>query len=69
MYNSIKLLLRTLKRKKLFSIINIVGLSFGFLCSTLIYLYVENEISYDQFHENGDRIYRVNQTVAPPKVN
>lgn len=62
MYTSIKLFLRTLKRKKLFSIINIVGLSIGFLCATLIYLYVENETSFDQFHEKGDRIYRVNQT-------
>lgn len=34
----------------------------GFLCATLIYLYVENEMGYDQFHEKGDRIYRINQT-------
>ncbi|MFK7952871.1 MAG: ABC transporter permease [Ekhidna sp.] len=62
MYTSIKLFLRTLKRKKLYSLINIVGLSLGFLCATLIFLYVENETSYDTFHEKGDRIYRVNQT-------
>lgn len=62
MFIAFKLFLRTLGRKKLFSIINIVGLSLGFLCSTLIYLYVENEVSYDQFHEHGNRIYRVNQT-------
>lgn len=62
MYTSVKLFFRTLKRKKLYSTINIVGLSLGFLCATLIYLYVENEMSYDQFHEKGDRIYRINQT-------
>lgn len=34
----------------------------GFFASILIYIYVQNELSYDQFHEHGDRIYRVNQT-------
>lgn len=62
MYTSIKLFLRTLSRKKLFSLINIIGLSLGFLCATLIFLYVENEMSYDKFHKNGDNIYRINQT-------
>ncbi|MEP5613730.1 MAG: ABC transporter permease [Cyclobacteriaceae bacterium] len=62
MLTPIKLFLRSIKRQKLFSFINILGLTVGFLCTTLIYLYVKNETSYDQFHENGDRIYRVNQT-------
>lgn len=62
MMTSIKLFIRTLLRKRLFSIINIVGLTIGFLCTTLIYLYVKHEVSFDDFHSNGDRIYRVNQT-------
>lgn len=62
MLNPFKLFLRTAKRQKLFSFINILGLTVGFLCTTLIYLYVDNEVSYDKFHEDGDRIYRVNQT-------
>jgi putative ABC transport system permease protein len=62
MYTPLKLFIRTLKRKKLFSFINVIGLSLGFLCATLIYLYVENEMNYDQFHENGESIYRINQT-------
>ncbi|MEP1096267.1 MAG: ABC transporter permease [Cyclobacteriaceae bacterium] len=62
MLTPLKLFLRSVRRQKLFSFINILGLTVGFLCTILIYLYVENETSYDQFHENGDRIYRVNQT-------
>lgn len=62
MLTALKLFVRTLSRKKLFSTINIVGLTIGFLCTTLIYLYVQNELNYDQFHSKGDRIYRINQT-------
>lgn len=62
MLTPLKLFLRSIKRQKLFSFINILGLTVGFLCATLIYLYVKNETSYDRFHENGDQIYRVNQT-------
>ena len=57
-----KLFLRNLKRNKLFSIVNILGLTIGFFASTLIYLYVDGELSYDTFHEKGDQIYRINQT-------
>ncbi|MEQ9404121.1 MAG: ABC transporter permease [Cyclobacteriaceae bacterium] len=62
MLTSFKVFFRTIKRNKLFSFINILGLTVGFLCTTLIYLYVRNETSYDKFHAAGDRIYRVNQT-------
>ncbi|WMN12994.1 FtsX-like permease family protein [Marivirga salinae] len=43
-------------KNKLYSIINITGLSVGVACSLLIFLYVSNELSYDEFHENT--IYR-----------
>ncbi|MEP1032601.1 ABC transporter permease [Ekhidna sp.] len=62
MLTSFKLFIRSLKRNKLFSSINILGLTIGFFASILIYMYVQNELSYDTFHENGDQIYRVNQT-------
>ena len=62
MLTSFKLFIRSLKRNKLFSLINILGLTLGFYSSILIYMYVQNELSYDTFHENGDNIYRVNQT-------
>ncbi|MFM9839383.1 MAG: ABC transporter permease, partial [Cyclobacteriaceae bacterium] len=53
---------RNLKRQKLFTFINILGLTVGIASSLLIYLYARHEFSYDRFHSNADHIYRVNQT-------
>jgi putative ABC transport system permease protein len=49
-------------RQKWFSAINLLGLSVSLTCTILIYLYVRHEFSYDKFHYNSDRLYRVNQT-------
>jgi putative ABC transport system permease protein len=51
--------LRRLSRHKLTTVINTLGLSFGILSCLVIYLYVAYEFSYDKFHAEGDRIYRV----------
>lgn len=48
-------------RHKQFTLLNVLGLSIGITASLLIGLYVMNQMSYDNFHEKGDRIYRVNQ--------
>ncbi len=53
---------RNLKRQKLFTFINILGLTAGISSSLLIYLYARHEFSYDRFHTHADNIYRVNQT-------
>ncbi len=58
----ILLFVRNLQRQKLFSFINILGLSVGMASALLMYLYVSSELSHDRFHKNADRIYRVNQT-------
>lgn len=60
-YNLI-LFFRKLQRQRLFSFINVIGLSVGMASALLMYLFVNNEFSYDRFHKNADRIYRVNQT-------
>ncbi len=57
--NYIKIALRNLRRNKLYSLLNIAGLAIGITCCILILLYVQDELSYDRFHENADRIYRV----------
>lgn len=57
--NYIKVLFRNLKRNKTFSILNLLGLSAGWIAFILIMLYVKYEQSYDQQHEKKDRIYRV----------
>jgi len=50
-------------RHKQFSLLNILGLSIGITASLLIGLYVMDQLSYDNFHAKGDRIYRVNQSM------
>ena len=57
--NYFKIGLRKIKRQKLYSLINIAGLALGLACCAVIILYVTNELSYDSFHKNADRIYRV----------
>lgn len=58
--NYLKITLRNLLRHKGYSVINILGLTIGIACCLLILLYIYDELSYDSFHENADRIYRIN---------
>jgi putative ABC transport system permease protein len=61
--NYIKTAVRNIRRNKLYSLLNIVGLSIGVACCLMILLYVQNELSYDRFHAKADRIYRVNTII------
>jgi len=62
--NYILVAFRNLVRNKIFSFINIIGLAIGLACSILIFLWVQDELSYDRFHEDGDRIYRIIQDIV-----
>ena len=57
--NYFKIAWRTLKKNKLYSFINIIGLTIGITSCILIGLYIGHELSYDRFHKNADRIVRV----------
>ncbi len=57
--NLLKYSLRALSRQKAHVIINIIGLSVGMVCSMIIALFIIHELSYDQFNEKKDRIYRL----------
>jgi putative ABC transport system permease protein len=57
--NYLKIALRSLFKQKVYSIINILGLSTGIASCLLIVLFVKDEFSYDKFHHNADRIYKV----------
>jgi putative ABC transport system permease protein len=57
--NYFKIALRNLQRNKVYSFINIAGLSLGLACAMLIILYIKDEISYDRFQGNLNHIYRV----------
>jgi putative ABC transport system permease protein len=57
--NYFKVAFRSIRKNKLYSFVNIIGLTAGITGCILIGLYVWNELSYDKFHKNGDRIARV----------
>ncbi|SEI53363.1 putative ABC transport system permease protein [Dyadobacter sp. SG02] len=50
---------RTLVRNKLYTLLNVAGLTFGLTCFLLIGLYLFDELTFDRQHANADRIYRV----------
>lgn len=60
--NYIKIAFRNLLKNRLFSSINIAGVTLGMACFLLLTLYVKDELSYDRHHVNADRIYRVSRT-------
>jgi putative ABC transport system permease protein len=57
--NYLKTALRNIRKHKIYSFINIGGLAVGMTCCFFIFLWVKNELSYDRFHKNADRIHRV----------
>ncbi len=64
--NYFKTALRNLTKNKTFSFINIAGLAIGMASAMLILLWVQNELSYDNFYKNKDRLY---QTWSKDKGN
>jgi putative ABC transport system permease protein len=57
--NYLKTALRIMLRQKAYSAINIAGLSLGIAASLLIILYVMDEVGFDKFQQDGDRMYRI----------
>jgi hypothetical protein len=55
--NLLKIIVRNLYRQKVFSVINILGLAIGIACAILIYLWVQNELSFDKFHQDSERLF------------
>lgn len=51
--------IRNLLKQRIYSFIKIAGLAFGLATSMIIYLYIEEDLSYDKFHKNYDRIGRL----------
>lgn len=57
--NYLLIAFKNFKKQKLFSVINILGLTIGITSCLMIFLFIMNEYSYDNFHKNGKDIYRV----------
>jgi hypothetical protein len=59
--NYLRVALRNLKKYSGYSFINIFGLALGMACALFILVWVQDELSFDRFHENAESIYRVEQ--------
>jgi putative ABC transport system permease protein len=60
--NYLNVALRSMRRQKAYSTINLLGLAVGLAATFLITLYVEDELSFDTYHPDADRIYRLVST-------
>lgn len=63
----LKIAIRNLKKRKGFAAINILSLALGITGGIFMLVYALDEFSFDKFHQNGDRIYRVNTVFIDAK--
>ena len=61
-FSNIKLTFRNFRNQKLFTFVNLAGLTLGIISASLILIYISYELSYDRFNKNADRILRVYST-------
>ncbi|HEX8376711.1 MAG TPA: ABC transporter permease, partial [Pedobacter sp.] len=66
--NYLNLAIRNLFKHKLFSGLNILGLATGMTSSIFIFLWVQDETSYDKFNSNADKIYRITTQLSDVSV-
>lgn len=66
LFNYLKIFIRNLKKNPVYILINILGLSVGMAASILIFIFVQHELSYDNYHQHGDRIFRVSRAWFNP---
>jgi putative ABC transport system permease protein len=68
-FSNIKYTFRNFRKQKLFTFVNLAGLTLGIISSTLILTYISYELSFDRFHKNSDRILRVYSTATMGGAN
>src|SRR6266700_3921112 len=67
--NYLKIAFRNMARSKGFTFINMAGLAVGMASAIIILLWIQNEVSYDRFHEKTDRLYTAwNRSVFDGKL-
>jgi putative ABC transport system permease protein len=67
--NYLKFIFRNIRRNKVYSSINIVGLAVGMTCTIFIILWVRDELSFDRYHANANQIYRVTYKTDLPNYH
>jgi len=60
--NFLKLAIRIFYKYRSYTLVNVFALAIGLASSIIIFLYVENEYSYDRFHQHANEIYRIGIT-------
>jgi putative ABC transport system permease protein len=63
LYNYLKVALRALAKQKVYSFINLLGLSVSLTATLLIALYIIDELSFDTFHRRANQIYRITKSI------
>jgi len=66
---NLKFTLRNFRTQKLFTLVNLSGLTIGIVAASLILIYISYELSFDRFNKNSDRIFRVYLTYTRGGVN
>jgi putative ABC transport system permease protein len=64
--NYLKVAWRAITRNKLSSFINIFGLALAICCCLMIFLYIQDELQYDRYHSNSERVYRMTREFLSP---
>ncbi|HEX5170335.1 MAG TPA: ABC transporter permease [Cyclobacteriaceae bacterium] len=64
--NLFTIALRNIRKNRIYSAINILGLTIGITCSAFLLMYILDELSYDRYHKNSDNIYRVISNIKEP---
>jgi putative ABC transport system permease protein len=62
-FNYLKIAIRNITKYRIFSMVNVLGLAFGIAISIVIYVFIRQELSWDKYHKNHNRIYRVNSRI------
>jgi putative ABC transport system permease protein len=67
-WNYLKIAGRILRRHFFYTAIKVFGLAVGLACALLVLLFVQDELSFDRFHKNADRIFRVTNRIKMPAM-
>jgi putative ABC transport system permease protein len=62
--NLFKIAIRHIRKHAGYSLLNVLGLTLGISSALFLIIYVSDEVSYDRYHENADRIYRVSSKIT-----
>ena len=65
--NNIKIAWRNLRKDRQFTFLNLIGLSTGLGCTLLIYFWVNDELSFDKFHEKDNQLYQLMEIMKSPE--